>query len=103
MKLKSGGSIFGGSGSRVRMLTFSRKGVHGRFGGLLGAQSRGKEHAPGRLGLHFGRHFRSKIDVNFDMIFDMVFDCFLIDFWRFFGSKIDHFWITFPKQRFYEK
>ena len=32
----------------------------------------------------------------------MIFDRFLIDFWRFFGSTIDDFWITFSKQRFHE-
>ena len=26
----------------------------------------------------------------------------LIDFWRFFGSQFDDFWITFSKQRFHE-
>ena len=59
------------------------------------------------LGSIFGRHFsiknRSKIDVSFDVIFDMIFDRFWIDFWRLVGSKIDHFRITVPKQRFYEK
>lgn len=57
--------------------TFSRQRVHGRFQGLLGAQSRGRDHAPGRLGLHFDRHFsienRLKIDVDFDIIYDIVF------------------------------
>ena len=32
----------------------------------------------------------------------MIFDQFLIDFWRFFGSKFDDFGITFSKQRFHE-
>ena len=34
---------------------------------------------------------QSKFDVNVDVIFDMIFDRFLIDFWRLFGSKFDHF------------
>ena len=61
-----------------------------------------RRHAPGRLGAPFWEAFsiknRSKIDVNFDVIFDMIFDRFLIDFWRLFGSNIDHCLITFPKQ-----
>ena len=86
---------------QVRRLTFSRKGVHGRFGWPLGAQHESRDHAPGRLGAPFWEAFsiknRLKIYIFFDIIFDMIFDRFLIDFWRLFGSKIDDFWITFSK------
>ena len=55
--------------SEIWGLTFSRKRIYGRFERLWGAQGRGKEHAPGHLGLHFGRHCSIKILSNIDVTF----------------------------------
>ena len=65
MKLRSGGLIFKGFGSffdeiEVWRLTFSRKGVHGRFGWPLGVQHVKRYHAPGRLGPPFWEAFSIK-------------------------------------------
>ena len=80
-------------------LLFARKGVQGRFLRGLGAKHESRYHAPGRLGLHFGRHFsiknQSKIDVNFDIIFwyrfSSIFDRFLEAFWIKHWSFLDNF------------